>query len=102
MVPPSLPDRKEVAARRRHRRSHIETTAGTHESLIYALMMTEIAIPILMGLFRELDALVLLIMIGTFFVHEATAYWDVAYAETLRDVTPTSSTFTVSSKCFPL
>ncbi|MGH2515930.1 MAG: hypothetical protein ACRDHP_09780 [Ktedonobacterales bacterium] len=73
---------------RRHRRTHIEATAGTHESLIHSLMMTEIAIPILMGLFLELDALVLLVMIGTFFVHEATAYWDVSYAETLREVTP--------------
>lgn len=68
----------------RHPQTDIEHTAGTHESMIHALMMAEIGPPLLMGLFLEIDASVLLAMIGTFFVHEATAFWDVAYAETVR------------------
>jgi hypothetical protein len=42
-----------------------------------------------MGLFLEINALVLAVMVATFFVHEATAFWDVAYAEGRRAVTPT-------------
>lgn len=71
-----------------HRRTHIERTSGAHESIIHILMMTETGIPLLMGLFLDINALVLAIM-GTLFVaHEATAYWDVNYAETRRTVTP--------------
>ena len=73
----------------RHRQTKIEETAGTHESLIHALMMAELGLPILMGLFLEINALVLAVMVATFFVREATAFWDVAYAEGRRAVTPT-------------
>lgn len=71
-----------------HRGTRIAHTSGAHESVIHLLMMTETGIPLLMGLFFEINALVLAIM-GTLFVaHEATAYWDVNYAETRRTVTP--------------
>ena len=71
-----------------HRRTRIAHTSGAHESIIHLLMMTETGIPLLMGLFLDVNALVLAIM-GAFFVtHEATAYWDVNYAETRRTVTP--------------
>ncbi len=73
----------------RHRKTKIEETSGTHESAIHALMMAELGLPILMGLFLEIDALVLVVVVVTFFTHEATAYWDVAYAEARREVTPT-------------
>ena len=72
-----------------HRRTRIEATSGTTESLIHLLMMAEIAIPITMGLLLEINALAISIMIAAFFVHEATAFWDVAYAEAHREVTPT-------------
>jgi hypothetical protein len=71
-----------------HRRTKIEETAGTHESLIHALMMGEIGFPIMVGLFIDVNARVLALMIVGFFVHEATAYWDVAYAVGRREVTP--------------
>lgn len=71
-----------------HRRTKIEKTAGTHESMIHALMMSEAGLPIMMGLFLDVNALVLATMIAGFFVHEATAFWDVAYAEGRREVTP--------------
>jgi hypothetical protein len=71
-----------------HRRTKIEKTAGTHESMIHALMMSEAGFPLMVGLFLDVNALVLALMIVAFFLHEATAYWDVAYAEGLRNVTP--------------
>lgn len=71
-----------------HRRSKIERTSGAHESVIHLLMMTETGIPLLMGLFLEINSLVLLTMMGFFIAHEATAYWDVNYAETRRTVVP--------------
>src|SRR5258708_17421209 len=36
-----------------HRRTKIEETAGTHESMIHMLMMSEIGLPIMVGLFIE-------------------------------------------------
>jgi hypothetical protein len=34
------------------------------------------------------NAGIILLMIGSFLVHEATALWDVSYATTAREVTP--------------
>jgi hypothetical protein len=73
----------------RHRRTHIETTAGTHESAIHTLMMIEAGLPAMMGLFLEVNAGVLATAVGALGVHEATAIWDVSYAEERRRVTPT-------------
>jgi hypothetical protein len=47
-----------------------------------------VGVPVLAGLFLEINAPVLALMIGAFFVHEATALWDVSYAVTRRKVTP--------------
>lgn len=73
----------------RHRRTHIETTAGTHESAIHSLMMAEAGMPALLGLFFEINAGVLLTVLGALGAHQATAVWDVAYADGRREVTPT-------------
>lgn len=72
-----------------HRRTDIATTAGTRESALHALMMTEAAIPSLLGLLAEIDAGMLALTAGAFVAHELTAIWDVSYAETRRKVTPT-------------
>ena len=72
----------------RHRRTGIERTAGTRESLIHALMMTEAGVPLLLGLFFEPNAGVLAASAGGFAAHQATALWDVTYAEDRRRVTP--------------
>ena len=71
-----------------HRASHIHTTTGQKESLIHLLMFIEMGIPLLAALFLEINALVLIVMIVLFFVHEATALWDVSYAVTARRVSP--------------
>ncbi|HEY0538793.1 MAG TPA: diguanylate cyclase [Actinoallomurus sp.] len=72
----------------RHRQTHIETTAGPRESAIHLLMMTETGIPVTLGLFFEVNAGVLLTSFGALGLHSATAYWDQAYAEQRRRVTP--------------
>jgi hypothetical protein len=71
-----------------HRRSRIERTSGTHESAIHAAMMASIGLPVLAGLFLEIDAGVIAFMFGAFLVHEGLAVWDVDYASRLRTVVP--------------
>lgn len=71
-----------------HRATSIETTTGAKESLIHLLMLLEMGIPVLMGLFLEITSPVIALMIGSFFLHEATALWDVSYAATGREVWP--------------
>jgi hypothetical protein len=72
----------------RHRQTHIETTAGPRESAIHLLMMTETGVPVMLGLFCEVNAGVLLTSFAALGAHSATAYWDQSYAEQRRRVTP--------------
>jgi hypothetical protein len=71
-----------------HRRTRIETTSGLEESLIHSLMMTEIGIPILLGLLFEINAGLIALMIAAYLAHEATAMWDVSVAVERRKVLP--------------
>ena len=71
-----------------HRAAHIETTSGAKESLLHLLQFGEMAVAVLAALFLDIDALVLLIMLICFLLHEATALWDVRYAVEMREVTP--------------
>ena len=71
-----------------HRAAHIETTSGAKESLLHLLQFAEMGVPILAALFLQINALVILVMIVCFLLHEATAFWDVSYAVTRREVTP--------------
>jgi hypothetical protein len=52
------------------------------------LMFAEVGVPLLAAMFLEVNALIIAAMIVTFFIHEATALWDVSYATTARTVTP--------------
>ena len=71
-----------------HRAAHIETTSGAKESLLHLLQFAEMAVAVLAAMFLEINALVLLIMLVCFLLHEATALWDVRYAVATREVTP--------------
>jgi hypothetical protein len=71
-----------------HRATDIEHNAGPKESLIHLLMFGQFAIPILMCLFFEINALIFAVMIVAFLAHEATALWDVSYAIKQRHVSP--------------
>jgi len=69
-----------------HRHARIETNAGPKESGIHLLMMGEAGIAILAGLFFEVNSLILLVMLAAWAVHEATAMWDLVYANAQREV----------------
>lgn len=71
-----------------HRASDIAHTAGPRESLLHLLMFAEIGLPLLMCLLLEINALVFLVMLTAFALHEATALWDVSYAQSRRRITP--------------
>ncbi|WLW51092.1 diguanylate cyclase [Streptomyces sp. YU58] len=72
-----------------HRRTGIEDTAGTKESLIHSLMMAEVGIPIAFTLRYEVNPLLLTVQLGGAAVHEATALWDVKTAvDSDREVRP--------------
>ncbi|MCT9144738.1 diguanylate cyclase [Streptomyces violarus] len=72
-----------------HRRTRIEETAGTKESLIHSLMMAEVGIPIALTLRYEVNPLLLSVQLGGATVHEATALWDVRTAvKSEREVKP--------------
>jgi hypothetical protein len=71
-----------------HRVANIEGTSGVKETLLHLLQFAEMAVPILAALFLQINALVILVMIVCFFLHEATALWDVSYANKTRVVTP--------------
>lgn len=70
-----------------HRHSDIEHTAGKREALIHLAMMGQAGVPSLLGLLCEVDAAVLAIAYTALAAHQATAIWDVAYAESQREVT---------------
>jgi hypothetical protein len=71
-----------------HRRTRIQDTAGPRESALHALMFAETGVPVLLGLFCEVNAGVLATTAGAVAAHSATAYWDQAYAEPRRRVAP--------------
>lgn len=71
-----------------HRATNIEETTGAKESLLHLLMLAEVGVPVTAALLLEITTPVAALMLGSFFVHEATALWDVSYAVTRREVTP--------------
>ncbi|MGP3949996.1 diguanylate cyclase [Streptomyces sp. 7N604] len=72
-----------------HRRTRIEDTTGTKESLIHSLMMAEVGVPIALTLLYEVNPLLLSVQLGAAGVHEATALWDVRTAvRSDREVKP--------------
>ena len=71
-----------------HRASRIERTSGVAESLLHLLQFGEVGVPLLAALFLEIDAAVLLVMLAGLVLHQATAVWDVRYANATRRVSP--------------
>ncbi|MGZ9204799.1 MAG: diguanylate cyclase [Nitrospira sp.] len=71
-----------------HKRTHIEDTSGTKESVLHALQLVEAGVPVILGLLFDINALILAIMLVALVAHEATALWDVTYAHTRRYIGP--------------
>jgi len=71
-----------------HRRADIEHTAGAPESLLHLLMFAELGVPLLAVLLLEVNALLFVLMVLAFVLHELTSWWDVRYAQRRREVSP--------------
>ena len=72
-----------------HKRSKIELTSGTQESITHNLMMALIGTPALLALLFETNALTLAVGAVAVVLHEGVTIWDVAYAAPRRTVTVT-------------
>jgi hypothetical protein len=71
-----------------HRKTRIETTSGTEESITHALMITEMAPAVLAALFLEINAGVLALIIASYLAHEATVAWDIYFTASRRPIPP--------------
>lgn len=71
-----------------HRRTLIEHTSGTRESVLHALQLGEAGLPVLMGLLLDINALVILLMLVALVLHEATALYDLHYTVHRRYISP--------------
>jgi hypothetical protein len=71
-----------------HRATQIEHTSGIAESALHLVQLGEIGLPVLAGLLFEVNTSVLLLMAIAAVVHTFTAWWDVAYSERRRRLTP--------------
>lgn len=71
-----------------HRAARISENAGLKESLLHLLMIAELGLPLLAGLFLEINALIIGFMLVGFIAHEATVLWDLRYASSKRRILP--------------
>jgi hypothetical protein len=71
-----------------HRQTKIETTSGTKESIMHLVMMAEAGVPILTGLFLEMNAGAMALMCAGWLAHELTVAWDVSYTVSKRIIYP--------------
>lgn len=71
-----------------HRATKIESSSGIHESILHSMQLAEMGLPIVAALLFEINALVLLVAITAWLIHDATALWDVTYAHKRRYLSP--------------
>jgi hypothetical protein len=71
-----------------HRIARIELSSGWRESVFHLAMLVEMGIPSVAALFFEINALVFLVALAAWVLHELTALWDVSYAQSLRRISP--------------
>ncbi|TBR23740.1 MAG: diguanylate cyclase [Reyranella sp.] len=71
-----------------HRSARIEETSGVLESLLHIFQFIQVGLPLLAALFLQINAGVLAIMFTGLVLHQATAIWDVRYANHMRKVPP--------------
>lgn len=71
-----------------HRRTPIETTSETEESLTHALMITEMAPAVLSALLLEINAGVVALIVGSYLAYEARVAWDIYFTASRRPIPP--------------
>ncbi|MCF7501746.1 diguanylate cyclase [Pseudoalteromonas sp. L1] len=69
-----------------HRATKIEHTTGIKETLMHSVMGIQMGLPIVLCLIFDVNALILLICIITWVLHELVAHMDVAYASPIREI----------------
>jgi hypothetical protein len=69
-----------------HRRTKIEENSGLKESLYHAVMGVQIGVPIFLGLYFQINVLILLVMIAALVFHIWIAHCDVQYARDTRPI----------------
>ncbi len=69
-----------------HRKSRIEQTTGMRESILHAIMGMQIGVPVLLGLYFEINVLQFLIMFAILVFHEVIAHLDVKFALHTRKI----------------
>jgi hypothetical protein len=70
-----------------HKRSKIESTSGTFESVMHSVMGLQVGIPIFLCLVYRVNALILIVCLISLILHEFVAHHDVKFASTKRDIT---------------
>lgn len=70
-----------------HRATKIETTSGLSESVLHAVMGVQVGLAIFLGLFFEINVLVLLLILAVLIAHEVVAHYDVKMASKTREIT---------------
>jgi hypothetical protein len=71
-----------------HRRTRIEATSGTGETRLHIIQLVQICLPVLAGLFLQINLAVALHMALALIAHMVTAYADTTYADTRRLISP--------------
>jgi hypothetical protein len=71
-----------------HRRSRIESTAGPRESALHLLLYLLIAVPLVVAMFLEINALLLAFMSAGVLAHMAVSLWDTSFAQPRRFISP--------------
>jgi len=71
-----------------HRRTLIHRTSGARESVLHLLLYLVIAVPIVLGLYLQISALLLVFMAVCVCAHSAIALWDSSYSQPRRYISP--------------
>jgi hypothetical protein len=66
--------------------TQIEKTSGLKESLAHSVMGIQLGTPIVLGLFFQINVLILLICLVVLASHAVVAHWDVKYSTPLRKI----------------
>ncbi len=69
-----------------HRIQRIEHANGAKESLLHWLMLGEVGVPLLAGVFLKIDALIIAVMLVCWIAHEVTTHFDLKLAVRTREV----------------
>lgn len=71
-----------------HRSTRIEATSGLRENLLHWVMFAQAGVAVLAMALLEVNAAVLLVVLGAFLLHEATVWVDLRYTVPRRKVAP--------------